>query len=96
MDELKAIEESTIDVIVDLRLSIGSENTAKLIKMCGGTQVYIPQMDTVLKSERDRLIFEDFNNGSSMKEIATKYSISEMTVRDLIRKERKLRNERTE
>lgn len=89
MDEIKAISESDNEVVADLRRIVGVENTAKLIKQCGGAFLYIPQMKTVLKTERDKAIYADFNGGSSFKQIALKYGISELTARDIVQRERK-------
>ena len=89
MDEMKAISESDNEVVADLRQIVGVENTAKIIKQCGGAFLYIPQMKTVLKTERDKAIYADFNTGSSFKQIALKYGISELTARDIVQKERK-------
>lgn len=95
MDELKAIAESELELIEDLRNIIGVENTAALIKCFGGTQMYIPQMNTVVKNIRDKAIYSDFESGLSFREIAINYSLSEMTVRDLVGKERRSKRERT-
>lgn len=89
MDEMKAISESDNEVVADLRQIVGVENTAKIIKQCGGAFLYIPQMKTVLKTERDKAVYIDFSNGLSYKQIALKYSISELTARDIVQRERK-------
>lgn len=96
MDIIKAINESEVEIIVAFREAIGAENVATLIRVCGGTQFYLPQMETVLKDERNKAIYTDFCNESSLRTIASEYRISEMTVRDIIRKERKIKRELTE
>lgn len=50
---------------------------------------YIPQMNTVIRKEREQSIYKDFDSGASYKEIAKKYSVSEMSVRALIKKRKK-------
>lgn len=93
MDEMKAISESDNEVVADLRQIVGVENTAKIIKQCGGAFLYIPQMRTVLKTERDKAIYADFNAGSSFKQIALKYGISELTAVILFRKKGNQKND---
>lgn len=95
MDELKAVEKSELELIKELRNIVGVENTVALIKYYGGALIYIPKMNTVGKSFRDKAIYSDFESGFSFREIAKNYSLSEMTVRDIVRKERRFKHERT-
>lgn len=94
MDKIKAVSESTIETVADLRRIIGISNTISLIEKCGGSFIYVPQMNTVLKNERDKAIYSDFNKGISYKQIALKYGISELTVRDIVKRERRNKNGR--
>lgn len=83
------ISESEMEVISDLRQIIGIENTINLIKILGSSQIYIPKMSTVLRQEREQCIYKEYNNGVKCKEIAKKYSVSEMSVRNLVKKQLK-------
>lgn len=56
--------------------------------------MYIPQMNTVVKNIRDNAICSDFESGLSFREIAKNYALSEMTVRDIVNKERRAKRER--
>lgn len=96
MDEMKVISDSDNEVIADLRRIIGVQNTAKIVKQCGGAFLYIPLMKSLVKGERDKAIYQDYLSGSSYKEIALKHSLATATVRDIINKERNLKNGRKE
>lgn len=94
MDITKAVSESTNEVVVSLRSTIGISNTIALIKKCGGAFLYVPQMKTVLKSERDKAVFNAFNEGMNFRQIALKFEISELTARDIVQSERRKERER--
>lgn len=66
--------------LVDL---IGIENFIKLIKVYGGSSLYIPNENSILKPIRNRLIKENFN-GNNYKQLAKEFKISEMQVRNII------------
>lgn len=66
--------------LVDL---IGIENFIKLIKVYGGSSLYIPNENSILKPLRNRLIKEYFN-GNNYKQLAKEFKISEMQVRNII------------
>jgi|GEM_PF-6458001 len=91
MDEMKAISDSDNEVVADLRRIVGVQNTAEIIKQCSGAFLYIPQMKTVLKTERDKAVYTNFSDGLSFKQIALKYSILELTARDIVQRERRLK-----
>lgn len=72
---------------------IGLEAYKKLIRHYGGNQLYIQQVDSVLKDLRDKELNEKFD-GSNYKELSREYGISEMTIRDIVaEKRRQLRGE---
>lgn len=83
----KAVSESDNENIAELRRIIGTKSTITLIEKLGGQQLYIPQMSTVLRDERNKCIYAEFNKGKSFKEISQKYSVSEMCIRDVVKKE---------
>ena len=66
--------------LVDL---IGIENFIKLIKVYGGSSLYIPNENSILKPLKNRLIKENFN-GNNYKQLAKEFKISEMQVRNII------------
>ena len=66
--------------LVDL---IGIENFIKLIKVYGGSSLYIPNENSILKPLRNRLIKENFK-GNNYKQLAKEFKISEMQVRNII------------
>lgn len=75
---------------------IGLEAYKKLIRHYGGNQLYIQQVDSVLKDLRDKELNEKFD-GSNYKELSREYGISEMTIRDIVaEKRRQLRGEALE
>ena len=75
---------------------IGLEAYKKLIRHYGGNQLYIQQVDSVLKDMRDKELNEKFD-GSNYKELSREYGISEMTIRDIVaEKRRQLRGEALE
>ena len=67
---------------------IGLEAYKKLVRHYGGTQLYIQQVDSVLKDLRDKELNEKFD-GSNYKELSREYGISEMTIRDIVAPKRR-------
>ena len=66
---------------------IGLEAYKKLIRHYGGNQLYIQQVDSVLKDLRDKELNEKFD-GSTYKELSREYGISEMTIREIVKEKR--------
>lgn len=65
---------------------IGVENMIKLSQMFGGSSIYIPQPDELIKNKRYRAIVEDYEEGKgSIKQLAQMYQVSESTVYRLVR-----------
>ncbi len=91
MNEIEAVAESEIDTVADLRQIIGVESAAKLIRVCGGSYVYVPKMETITKSRRDKAIYNEFISGISIKNLTRKYSLSENAIRKIIKAEKDLR-----
>ncbi len=63
---------------------IGIQNLIALSKHFGGTQIYIPQMEQLIKNVKYKAITEEFN-GCNIKYLAKKYGVSESTIYRLIR-----------
>lgn len=62
---------------------IGVENLIRLSEAYGGTAIYIPKMDDLLKSQKYAAIIQEFN-GSNVRHLARKYNVSERTVYRLV------------
>ena len=71
------------EVLQDLVNIMGIEAFIKLIKQHGGSSIYIPNENSVLKPIRNRLIKQYFN-GNNYKQLAKEFKISEMQVRNII------------
>lgn len=62
---------------------IGINNFLKLLKITGGSNVYLPNLERGLYKARDRIIVKEFN-GFNHKELAKKYNITENWVRQIV------------
>lgn len=71
--------------IVDI---LGIPLAVQLVKNSGGINQYIPMYDSIIFPARDRLILQEFN-GANYQELALKYKVSEVWVRNIIDKERR-------
>lgn len=74
------VPESVKDV-VDV---IGIDAFKDLVKLAGGSLLYIPNESNLVKPIRNRRIKEEFKG--SYKELSMKYGISEVQVRNIINK----------
>lgn len=90
MDLKKWINEVRIEEIPDsyrdLAHAIGIEALLKLSHILGGTTTYVPKLDCLVQATRDRLIIDDYNKGMKPKELAIKYDLSDVWVRQIIDK----------
>ena len=75
----KDVPESVKD-IVDV---IGIDSFKDLVKLAGGSTVYIPNENNLIKPIRNRRIKEEFKG--SYKDMSVKYGISEIQVRNIIK-----------
>ena len=66
---------------------IGLEAYKKLIRHYGGNQLYIQQVDSVLKDLRDKELNVKFDC-SNYNELSREYGISEMTIREIVKEKR--------
>ncbi|MCU9816575.1 Mor transcription activator family protein [Paraclostridium sp. AKS73] len=69
----------------NIAIEIGIDRVKALFKEFGGTSVYFPTEKMIYKEARDREIIEEFN-GFNIRELASKYRMSESYVRAIIRK----------
>ena len=76
-------KEDVPEILQNLIDIMGIEAFIQLIKQYGGSSLYIPNENSVLKPIRNRLIKKHFN-GHNYKELAKEFKISEMQVRNII------------
>ncbi|MEF9992016.1 MAG: Mor transcription activator family protein [Peptostreptococcaceae bacterium] len=71
----------------NIAIELGIERAKLLFKEFGGTSVYFPTEKMIYKESRDREILSNFN-GFNIKELASKYNMSESYVRAIIRQKK--------
>ncbi len=62
--------------------AIGAENFVKLAEVVGGSTLYIPKPESLVRPVRDAQIKEEFN-GYNHLELAKRYGVTERWVRQL-------------
>jgi Mor family transcriptional regulator len=67
---------------------VGIKAAITMMKNSGGILQYIPKYDCVTAAARDRLIKEEYRDGN-YQQLAIKYGLSEMWVRDIIDRDRR-------
>ncbi|MFR8871401.1 MAG: Mor transcription activator family protein [Paraclostridium sordellii] len=67
----------------NIAIRVGIDITKVLFEEFGGTSVYFPTEKMIYKEARDREILSKFN-GFNIKELASKYNMSESYVRAII------------
>ena len=72
------------DSIKDIVDVIGMDAFKELVKLAGGSNLYIPNESNLVKPIRNRMIRDEFKG--SYKDISVKYGISEVQVRNIINK----------
>ena len=83
---LEFLTESDVpDSIKDVVDVIGIDAFKDLVKLAGGSLLYIPNESNLVKPIRNRRIREEFKG--SYRDISMKYGISEVQVRNIINKE---------
>ena len=83
---LEFLTESDVpDSIKDVVDVIGIDAFKGLVKLAGGSLLYIPNESNLVKPIRNRKIRDEFKG--SYKDISMKYGISEVQARNIINKE---------
>ena len=83
---LEFLTESDVpDSVKDVVDVIGIDAFKGLVKLAGGSLLYIPNESNLVKPIRNRMIKDEFKG--SYREISMKYGISEVQVRNIINKE---------
>lgn len=72
------------DSVKDIVDVIGIDAFKDLVKLAGGSNLYIPNESNLVKPIRNRRIKEEFNG--SYRDISMKYGISEVQARNIINK----------
>ena len=72
------------DSVMDIVDSIGVDAFKNLVRLAGGSNLYIPNESNLVKPIRNRMIRDEFKG--SYKDISMKYGISEIQVRNIINK----------
>ena len=62
---------------------IGIENYRKILRVYPGVSLYIPKLDDLKRMARNEKIRKEFN-GSNYKWLATKYRLTEQSVRNIV------------
>ena len=71
------------DSVMDIVDSIGLDAFKELVRLAGGSNLYIPNESSLVKSYRNKKIRKEFNG--DYKTIARKFGISEVQVRNIIK-----------
>ena len=83
---LEFLTESDVpDSVKDVVDVIGIDAFKGLVKLAGGSLLYIPNESNLVKPIRNRMIKDEFKG--SYRDISMKYGISEVQVRNIINKE---------
>lgn len=83
---LEFLTESDVpDSVKDVVDVIGIDAFKGLVKLAGGSLLYIPNESNLFKPIRNRKIRDEFKG--SYRDISMKYAISEVQVRNIINKE---------
>ena len=77
-------ENDVPDSVRDVVDVIGIDAFKGLVKLAGGSNLYIPNESNLVKPIRNRIIREEFNG--SYRDISRKFGISEVQARNIINK----------
>lgn len=67
----------------DLAELLGLETYIKLVRLCGGSDLYIAKADRLISAFRDREIISKFD-GYNQQSLAVEYGLSERMIRDIV------------
>lgn len=82
---LEFLTESDVpDSVKDVVEVIGMDAFKGLVKLAGGSNLYIPNESNLVKPIRNRMIRDEFRG--SYRDISMKYGISEAQVRNIVNK----------
>ena len=75
------------DDMRQLAAEIGIDAVLELMLLFGGTMLYVPKADQIIREIRDRHIIAEFDGGNA-KKLAVKYGLAEQTVYTILRETR--------
>ncbi len=73
------------DLLVEM---FGLENSIKFAKAFGGSYLYVPKYDCLIRESRNDQIFREFD-GTNCKQLAKKYGLTENWIREIVNKKRR-------
>lgn len=76
---VKDLPEGLVDVVD----AIGIDSFKKLVKLCGGSSLYVPSESNLIRPVRNKIIRESFNG--DYKVVARRFGISEVQVRNIVK-----------
>jgi Mor family transcriptional regulator len=84
---MELLERLTLDDLVDeqreLAEIVGIEAYKELVRVYGGSRIYINKAETVLADIRDAEINRQYD-GYNIRELCSKYNLSETTIRRIV------------
>ena len=83
LEDLRDAHPATLQAIQ----AIGVDAFVEMSHATGGISIYVPKFESVIAAARDRIIIKEFD-GSNYAELAIKYGISEVWVRQIINRQR--------
>ncbi|MEG2344173.1 MAG: Mor transcription activator family protein [Acidaminococcaceae bacterium] len=99
--KIKLIDEIKLEDLQELSPSLtqvakilGMEKFINLSYSFSGIVFYIPKFDTLASRARDRLIVKEFNGGN-YSELARKYDLTEIWVRQIVNRDRAIKGQIT-
>lgn len=69
---------------IEVLSCIGLENGLKVINLFGGSNIYVPIYDTIVRNYRNNLIYQDYVNGMKYNRLAMKYNLTERCIGTII------------
>lgn len=69
--------------LIDVVDAIGFDSFKTLVKLCGGSSLYVPSENNLIRLVRNKIIRESFNG--DYRSISRKFGISEVQVRNIIK-----------
>ena len=67
----------------DIAAALGMEHFMRLVALCGGQSLYLPKLDSLTRSSRDREIRARFDGGN-YRALAVQFRLSERQVRKIV------------
>jgi Mor family transcriptional regulator len=64
--------------------AIGIDAAVALCEIAGGTQIYIPKVDSIDRVTRNQQLYKDYLAGKTFTQLANEYRLSENTVRNIV------------